>query len=185
MRALIEETKESPSWLRSTSGALLFYLWVGDALADGIKGRAETPAQVRKVGQAYQRLSRAIGTRIEYIYQVRRPVIDRPYVDSLVKTFPALWGWTASEEHREFWDYVAQRCRQEGCAYTQTVYPDYYTSKVYRRNGDHTILSVNEALKTGLKGIERHYRVTNLAQTQLRLLQRAIDHDVSIINYVT
>lgn len=186
IRALIEETSESPAWLRTESGSLLFYLWVGDPLAEGVKGRANTPAQIRNVGRAYQRLSASIGTPIEYVYQVRRPVIDPPYIDSIVRTFSAVWGWTASEEHSEFWDYLAKRCRDEDCVYTQTVYPDYYTSKVYRKGDtDHTILSTGQAIKVGLEGIERHYRVTNLAQTQVRLLQRAIDHDVPIINYVT
>ena len=186
IRSLIQETRESPAWLRSKSGALLFYLWVGDALAVGVRGRASTPDQIREVGRAYQRLSETIGTPIDYIYQVRRPIIDPPYIDSIVKTFPAVWGWTASEEHPEFWDYLAKRCREEGCVYTQTVYPDYYTSKVYRKGDtDHTILSTDQALEAGVEGIERHYLVTNLAQTQIRLLQRAIDHDVPIINYVT
>lgn len=186
IRSLLEETSGSPAWLRNESGSLLFYLWVGDAMAEGVTGRANTPDQIREVGRAYQRLSEAIGTPIEYIYQVRRPKVDPPYIDSIVKTFPAVWGWTASEEHPEFWDYLAKRCREEGCVYTQTVYPDYYTSKVYRKGDtDHRILSTDQALAAGLDGIERHYRVTDLAQTQIRLLQRAIDHDVPIINYVT
>ena len=185
IRSLLENTKDSPSWLRSESGALLFYLWVGDALADGIQGLATTAAQIRDVGQAYARLSEAIGTPIQYIYQVRRPEIDAPYIDSILQTFPAVWGWTASEEHSEFWDYLARRCREQGCMYTQSVYPDYYTSKLYRKDAGYTILSTEDALKIGLAGGERHYRVTNLAQTQIHLLQRAVKHDVSIINYVT
>jgi len=183
---LVADTKDSSAWLRSKSGALLFYLWVGDQLADGVEGRANTPNLVRNVGRAYERLSRAIGTPIEYVYQVRRPEIDPLYIESIVETFPAVWGWTASEENPKFWDYLAKRCGEKGCTYTQTVYPDYYTSKVYRKGGtDHTILSVDEALTAGLEGIERHYRVTNLAQTQIQLLKRAIDHDAPIINYVT
>ncbi len=186
IRSLVEATRDSPAWLKSESGSLLFYLWVGDALADGVNGRANTPDQIRNVGQAYRRLSNVIGTPIEYIYQVRRPQIDPPYIDSIVKTFPAVWGWTASDENFEFWGYLARRCREEGCVYTQTVYPDYYTSKVYRKGDtNHSILSTDQAVKAGLDGIERHYRVTNLAQTQIRLLQRAIDNDVPIVNYVT
>ena len=186
IRKLLSSTGKSPAWLKNDSGALLFYLWVGDALADGIRGLAHTPAEIQKIGQAYERLSSAIGTPIEYIYQVRRPELDPPYIDAIVKTFPAVWGWTASEENLEFWDYLAKRCRQEGCLYTQSVYPDYYTSKVYRRGkNDHAILPTAQALEIGVGGIERHYRVTNLAQTQLQLLRRAVRHDVRIINYVS
>jgi hypothetical protein len=185
IRALLETTKNSPSWLRSDSGSLLFYLWVGDALAEGIHGLAMTAAEIRDVGRAYQRLSKAIGMPIQYVYQVRRPEIDSSYVDSILQTFPAVWGWTASEEHTEFWDHLARRCRETGCMYTQSVYPDYYTSKLYAKDAGYTILSTDDALKIGLAGAERHYRVTNLAETQIRLLQRAIQHDVPIINYVT
>ena len=186
IRNLLSMTGKSPAWLKSGSGALLFYLWVGDALADGIDGLAHTPAGIQKVAQAYQRFSTAIGTPIEFIYQVRRPEIDAPYIDLIVKTFPAVWGWTASDENLEFWDYLAGRCRETGCLYTQSVYPDYYTSKVYRKGkNNYAILPTRQAVKTGLSGLERHYRVTNLAQTQLRLLQRAIRHDVNMINYLT
>ena len=186
IRSLVQATRDSPAWLRTDSGSILFYLWVGDALADGVGNLAQTAEQVRKVGVAYQRLSRAIGTPIQYIYQVRRPTIDRAYINSIVTTFPAVWGWTASEENTGFWDELAERCREAGCLYTQSVYPDYYTSKVYRRGStDHAILPNALALKVGLQGIERHYRVTNLAKTQVDLLRRAIKHDVRIINYVT
>jgi hypothetical protein len=186
IRSLVQATRDSPAWLRTDSGSLLFYLWVGDALAEGVGNLAQTAEQVRKVGLAYQRLSRAIGTPIEYVYQVRRPEIDPAYIDSIVKTFPAVWGWTASEENIEFWDALAGRCRETGCLYTQSVYPDYYTSKVYRKGStNHAVLPNALALKIGLEGIERHYRVTNLAGTQIQLLERAIKHDVRIINYVT
>ena len=186
IRDLVEPTRDSPAWLRSESGALLFYLWVGDSMADGITGLAQTPDQIRKVGEAYSKLAEAVGTKIEFVYQLRRPQIDPAYIDAIVTTFPAVWGWTASDENPQFWDYLAKRCREEGCTYTQTVYPDYYTSKVHPRgeNG-HRILSTADALKAGTSGIERHYRVTNLTETQITLLERAIRHNVSIINYAT
>lgn len=186
IRSLLQTTKNSTAWLKRPSGALLFYLWVGDALADGVGGLADTPQQIRRVGQAYQQLARAIGSPIEFIYQVRRPQKDAAYVDSIVSTFPAVWSWTASEEHPEFWDDLARRCQQAGCLYTQTVYPDYYTSKTYRKgSNDHAILPNAEALRIGSRGIERHYRVTNLARTQIDLLTRAIRRDARIINYAT
>jgi hypothetical protein len=186
IRSLVQATRDSAAWLRTDSGSLLFYLWVGDALADGVGNLAETPEQVRQVGQAYQRLSQAIGTPIEYVYQVRRPEIDLPYIDSIARTFSAVWGWTASEENIEFWDTLAACCQETGCLYTQSVYPDYYTSKVYRKGSTNDrVLSNALALKIGVEGIERHYRVTHLAGTQIQLLRRAIQHDVRIINYVT
>jgi len=186
IRDLVEPTKESPAWLRDQSGSILFYLWVGDHLADGVNHLAGTPDQIRSVGRAYRRLSEAVGTPFGYVYQVRRPVVDPPYVEAIVETFPAVWGWTASEENIDFWDYLARRCKARDTLYTQTVYPDYYTSKTYPKGSkQHRILSSEQAMAAGVQGIERHYRVTNLSATQIDLLRRAVDHDVSIINYVT
>ncbi len=186
IRRLVDATRDSPAWLRGASGSLLFYLWVGDGLADGVQGLAHKPEEIAKVGKAYQRLSKAIGVPIDYVYQVRRPSIDPAYIDSIVKTFPAVWGWTASEENLEFWDYLAKRCRESGCLYTQSVYPDYYTSKTYHKGrGDHAIVPTNEALKLGTGGLERHYRVTRLSRVQRQLLERAVRHDVKLINYVS
>ena len=186
IRNLVQATRDSPAWLRTDSGSLLFYLWVGDALADGVGNLAQSAEQVRKVGQAYQRLSRAIGTPIEYVYQVRRPELDLIYIDSIARTFSAVWGWTASEENIAFWDGLAYCCKETGCLFTQSVYPDYYTSKVYRKGSTNDAVLPNaRALKIGLAGIERHYRITNLAGTQIQLLRRAIKHDVRIINYIS
>ena len=186
IRQLVQSTRGSTAWLRSPAGALLFYLWVGDGLADGVPSLPTTAAGIRAVGAAYRRLTKAVGTPIDYIYQVRRPVVDADYVEAIIRTFTGVWGWTASDEHPRFWDYLARRCREAGCLYTQSVYPDYYTSKVYPK-GDttHTILSTEQALRKGLSGLQRYYRVTNLAQTQIQLLKRAVAHDVPIINYVT
>ena len=186
LRELVAPTKDSPAWLRTDSGAILFYQWVGDALADGAKHRANTPEQMGKVSAAYRSLSEAIGTPIEYVYNVRRPEIDPPYIDAMMKGFPALWGWTSSEENTAFWNHLAKRCRETGTLYTQTVYPDYYTSKLYPKGDEHhQILSTEQALALGTKKVERHYRVTNLAQTQIDLLSKAISREAGIINYAT
>ena len=115
IRALVEPTRDSPAWLRSETGALLFYLWVGDSMADGVKGLAQTPEQIRSVGEAYDNFAQAIGTEIDFVYQVRRPQIDPAYIGAIVKTFSAVWGWTASDENPRFWDYLAKWCREEGC----------------------------------------------------------------------
>lgn len=182
---LLEKTGQSPAWLKGENGALLMFLWVGDNLAGDNHGLAVTPYQIRKVGAAYEQLAAAVGRKIDFVYQVRRKEIDPPYVEAIVETFPAVWGWTQSEEDLEFWDYLAERCGVAGCRFTQSVYPDYFTSKVYRKGSEYEILSVEDSLKLPREEMERHYRVTSLAQTQIQLLQRAIEKEVDMINYVT
>ena len=52
IRRLVDATRDSPAWLRGASGSLLFYLWVGDGLADGVQGLAHKPEEIAKVGEA-------------------------------------------------------------------------------------------------------------------------------------
>lgn len=182
---LLEKTGQSAAWLKGENGALLMFLWVGDNLAGDNYGLAVTPYQVRKVGAAYEQLAATVGRKIDFVYQVRRKEIDPPYVNAIVETFPAVWGWTQSEEDLEFWDYLAERCRVAGCRFTQSVYPDYFTSKIYRKGQEYEILSVEDSLNLPAEQMERHYRVTSLAKTQIQLMQRAIEKDVDMINYVT
>ena len=186
IRSLLDATKHSSSWLRHENGKLLFYLWVGDSLAENVYGPARTLQQIRQVGQAYQTLSKAVGYPTDYIYHVRRLKIDPAFTQALLDTFPAVWGWTDSEENPTFWDDLARQCQLKNKLYTQTIYPDYYTSKVYPK-GDthHQILSTKKALELGPEKIERHYRVTKLSQIQVDLLQKAVDRKAGIINYAT
>ncbi len=186
IRSLTEAHTDSSAWLRTADGSLLFYLWVGDALANGVDHLAQSPAQIRQVADAYKQLASAVGQSIEYVYQVRRKQIDQAYIDSVTEHFHAVWGWTASEEDVAFWNRLADRCHVNGCQYTQTVYADYYTSKVYAKgSAGHSILSTQQALDAEIDGIERHYRVTDLSKTQTQLLQQAIKRDASIINIAT
>ena len=185
VRALLKKTGSSPAWVRSDSGAYLFFLWVGDALAGSDKGWPTTGEAIRDVGRAYEEFATEVGQRIDFVYQVRRVAMDTAFVDAVVETFPAVWGWTSSEENEAFWDLLAKRCKETGTRYTQTVYPDYYTSKVYDAHQKGRILSVAESLDRPRADQARHYRVTHLAGTQMKLLQRAVDLDVSLINYVT
>ena len=186
IRELVEPKRDSVAWLRGPTGSILFYQWVGDALADGVRHLAQTPEQLRQVSAAYAALSQAVGTPIDFVYQVRRPQIDQPYLDALLGAFPALWGWTASEENPEFWDELARQCHARGVLYTQTVYPDYYTSKLYRKGAPgHDILSTERALQLGTGGVERHYRVTDLSGVQVGLYRKAISRRAHLINYAT
>ncbi len=182
---LMEGTEKSAAWLRSEDGNILFFLWVADALAESVSHRANTPDQIREVGAAYQQLADTAGVPIDYVYQIRRFDDDPPYLDAILETFSAVWGWTSSEENEAFWDHVAQRCHETGTTYTQSVYPDYYTSKTYSRDGNHEFLSVEKALASGPSNNERHYRVTNLTGVQVSLLERARERDAALINYIT
>lgn len=186
IKDLLDTTKTSKAWLRTESGSLLWFLWVGDDLADGVRGLAHTPEQIKLVSAAYERLATTVGVKVDYVYQLRRKKIEPKLIDSVMKHFYAVWGWTKSEEDDAFWDYVIKGCKETGTKYTQTVYPDYYTSKTYpKAEKGHHILGVKESVNSRIDTMVRYYRVTNLAQTQLKLLRRAVTSDAAMINYVT
>lgn len=186
LRELLDETGASPSWLRTRTGALLNYHWVTDGFADGVGGMATTPEHVERVAAAFGRLADRAGQPMQWVFHLRRTAPDDRYLDAVLRHFPAVWGWVESDDEPAFWDEVARRCAAAGVAYTQTVYPGYFTSKVYAR-GDraYRLLPVEEAIARGTTGIERHYRQADLARGQVRLLQAALDRGAAIINYAT
>lgn len=186
IQQLLDETGDSPAWLRTKSGALLFYHWVNDSFADGVPHLAQTAAQVEKIAAAFDRLAKRAGAEIDWVFHLRRTERDPAYLDSVLENFPAVWSWVEADDEPDFWDHVAGRCRESGTAYTQTVYPDYFTSKVYEIGDQHyRLLAVDEALEIGPAGLERHYRQTDLARGQTNLLRAAIERDAEIINYAT
>ena len=186
LKELLDETASSPAWLRTRAGSLLFYHWATDGFADGVPELATTPEHVAKIAAAFERLATRCGQPIAWVFHVRRTEHDAAYTDAILQHFPAVWGWVEVDDDPAFWDRFAKRCTEKGVAYTQTVYPEYFTSKVYAL-GDKTyrLLPAAEALKLGTQGIERHYRQTDLAKGQARLLQAAIDRNAQIINYAT
>jgi hypothetical protein len=186
LKELLDETGASPVWLRTRSGALLFYHWVTDGFVDGVGHLAERPEHVEKMAAAFARLAKRSGHAMDWVFHVRRTADDAPYIDAILRRFPAVWGWVEVDDEPAFWDRLAKRCAEKGVAFTQTVYPDYFTSKVYRLNDEHyQMLSEQEALKLGPQRIERHYRQTDLARGQARLLQSAITRGAQLINYAT
>ena len=186
IRELVSQTKSSKCWLRGPEGNLQIYLWVGDGLADNVRPFPQTPAEIVRVAKAYHRLADEIREPIDFVYHVRRTEKDERFVDQILESFPAVWGWTDSDENVEFWDYLARRCKETGTRYEQTVYSDFCTSKLYRLNDQgYEILSAEEAVQRGVNQVERHYRVTHLAKTEVALLRKAIERNASNINYVS
>jgi hypothetical protein len=186
LRELFAATGKSKAWLRTRKGSFLFYQWETDGFADNVGPRAITPVQVGRVATAFAELTQRTGQPIEWVYHVRPAKGDDAVVGAILSQFPAIWGWVDSDDDPAYWDRLALRCAAQGVAYTQTVYPDYFTSKVYALGDkDYRMLSPADALKVGGAKIERHYRQTDLAKGQSKLLQAAIDRKAAVINYAT
>jgi len=95
-----------------------------------------------------------------------------------------VWAWTDSYAEDDGWEPVAEECRRRKRTYTQTVYPDYYTSKLYNldtREMIHHLRVLNMPFdKLGRE--TQNYGVTYVFR---KLLERAVKLDVPVINVAT
>jgi len=188
IRSIVGATRNSPHWLTTPDGRRVVFLWCPDGLTDRLAHHwlvHQHPEHVAHVAAAYERLAQAAGIRAAYVYHLRWPK-DRAHVEAVLDHFPAVWGWTDSFAPDDGWDHVAARCKARRRDYTQTVYPDYYTSKLYPRRKDAPMLHrLDEALKLGLAGVERHIQRCRLSCVFRKLLERAVRTDASMINLAT
>lgn len=188
IRDILSETRDSPNWLTTPDGRTIFYLWCPDALSDCVDAHwqiVKQPERVADVAAAYERLARSVDLGVAYIYHVRWPK-DPEHVKAALDHFPAVWGWTDSFRLDDGWEDVAALCRRRKRDYTQTVYPDYYTSKLYTKGKPPEMISrLDQALRLGRDRLERHTQVCGLSAVYRKLLARAVRTEASLINFVT
>jgi hypothetical protein len=180
-------------WLKTPDGRHIIYLWVGDGLSDdayGIGDILKDTSLVRKDAEAYERLAQYCGIKAAYVYHVRRWLFDHSGVISeLLKYYPAFWSFIPlNSENGSDWDAFAKKCRSKGRAYTVSVCPDFYTSKLFRKDTDilyDRIWKLEDALELGVDGMWRWVFVSGLSRELRASAERAIKYDVPIINVVT
>ena len=184
---LLDECRESPVWLKTPDGRTLFYTWCPDGLAGSIKHHYETfryPERIADTATAYQRLADACGLRAAYIYHLREH--DNPRVLSAVLDhFPAVWGWTDSFAEDDGWEDVAKACRRRNRTYTQTIYPDYYTSKLYNIDTGRMLYKLNDVLELPFDKLRRETQNCGVTYVYRNLLARAVKLDPPLINVAT
>tara|TARA_B100000809_G_scaffold266423_1_gene329081 strand:- start:4517 stop:6187 length:1671 start_codon:yes stop_codon:yes gene_type:complete len=193
IKYLVSKTKKSTKWLKSPDGRYVFFLWVPDGIYQGLQGKHwlayKSPQFIDGAANAYYNISKKAGIDIAYVYHVRWPE-KKEYMDAVLKNYPAIWGWTRGLEISESMKNLAKRCKIEKRTYTQTVYPDYYTSKLYEKakmSNHYGNMIHNFDYLTGMKPteVERHAQVLDLSRTYRTLLQEAVDNDADMINFVT
>lgn len=190
IKALLAQTAASDKWARTPDGRYLMYLYAPDALPDklGGKGFADEPGQMKDVAEAYERLAKACGIEIAWIYPLRNP--ERPeMVNAALDYFPAVWDWidVDPDESEVVWQKVAALCRERKRAYTQSVHSDYYGSKLYDTSGEKRKLlyTLNDILAKEASELMRDCEPTQGSYVFRRQLERAVGLDVPLINYIT
>ena len=187
IRELLAVCGDSPVWLKTPDGRHLFYTWCPDGLVGRISTHTEVQrnvALVRDTADAYEELAQYCGIRVAYIYHLRWHT-QPGMLDTVLDYFPAVWGWTDSYAPADGWKEVAERCRRRQRTYTQTVYPDYYTSKIYNSDTGDMVRRLNDIIATPHEKLLRETQNCGVTYVYRNLLQRAVDLDVPLINFAT
>ena len=187
IRALLAECRASPAWLKTPDGRYLIYTWCPDGLAGTIDAHYKTfrqPNLIADTAAAYRRLSAACGIRTAIIYHLRKHE-NAAVLKAALDHFPAVWGWTDSFAPDDGWVEVAKECRRRGRTYTQTVYPDYYTSKLYDLDTHKMIHRLGDVLDTPMHKLGRESQNCGVTYVYRNLLERAVEVDSPLINVAT
>ncbi|UAY50731.1 endo-1,3-alpha-glucanase family glycosylhydrolase [Ferruginibacter albus] len=175
---------DNKHWLRTPDGRLIVYLWYGEQIADIPTDNLGKPAAYYQA-RAYRKLAGACNERFACMYSINTQV-DKAFLDDVLDYFPGVWLWTESYERKGQDVMVANYCKKRKRAYTGTVFPDFYTSKVLKPNDpEWHILNNADAESAGLGGMQRKYMATGLSQTFRNLMDFAIKNDAPIVNVVT
>lgn len=172
-------------WLRTPDGRLIVYLWYGEQIADVPADNVRTKPVYFYQANAYRKLAAACGEKFACMYSINND-ISKGDLDDLLDYFPGAWLWTEAYEHKGEDKMVAALSKKRNRAYTASVFPDFYTSKVLQPNNpDWKILSNSEAESAGTGGMQRKYMSVGLSQTYRKQLQFAVDNNSPIINFIT
>lgn len=188
---LLTATQGSDKWVRTPDGRYVIYLYAPDSLADNVgnaKHFTEDPAKLKDVALAYERLARALGIGIAYIYPLHFPDNDA-LVNAALDYFPAVWDWVDvdPDSSEASWQRVAALCRERKRAYTQSVHSDYYGSKVFDESKTPRQMAYFWRDLAGMDPAKlmRDCEPTQLSYAFRRQLQRAVATDAALINYTT
>jgi hypothetical protein len=184
---LLDECRESPAWLKTPDGRYLFYTWCPDGLAGSMDTHHATlrkPELIADTAAAYRRLADACGIRAALIYHLRKQENKR-VLKAVLDNFPAVWGWTDSYATDDGWVAVAEECRRRKRTYTQTIYPDYYTSKLYNLDTHTMIHRLHDVLEVPFEKLGRETQNCGVTHVYRNLLERAVELDPPLINVAT
>ncbi|MBO9565763.1 MAG: hypothetical protein J7621_23505 [Niastella sp.] len=180
---LDEVGRNNPHWMRTPDGRLVIYLWYGEQLAEVPANKNELPESYY-VARAYKRLGEAVKENFALVRTINER-IDKQKANEYMDYFPAVWMWTVSYTSDYAGRLVADVCRQRNRTFMGSAFSDFYTSKLLKRGTWDMFHYAKEAVAAGIKKVERKYIPTGLSWTWRKMLEFAIEQDVSVINIIT
>ncbi len=181
-RIMDEVGRDNPHWLRTPDGRLIMYLWYGEQLANIPENASESNAYY--VARAWNKLSRAIGEDVAYIFTINHDISDAELNDYL-DYFPATWIWTLPYNEAYIGKRVANTCKERHRTFTGSTFASFYTSKLLPPGTWDMFHFARDAAKAGMGHVERRGIITGLSLNFRKLLEFAIEEDVPLINIIT
>jgi hypothetical protein len=174
---------DNKHWLRTPDGRLVMYLWYGDGLADIPADKKGLPDQYY-IAKAYKKLADAVHEKFACVFTINEQISQEKLVDYL-HYFPATWIWTLAYNKPYIGERVAYTCQRMNRTFMGSVFNDFYTSKLLKKGTWDMYHRADEAVKAGIKKVDRKYVVTGLSYNFRKLFEFGIGHDVSIMNVIT
>jgi hypothetical protein len=178
-----EVGRDNPHWLRTPDGRLIVYTWIGEHLADIPDDKAGLPDQFY-IARAYKRLANAVHERFACVYTINTQISKRE-LNAYLDYFPAVWIWTLPYSKSYLGNMVADECRKRERTFTASVFCDFYTSKLLKKDTWDMYHSASDAVDAGIDNVERKYITTGLSYNFRKLFEFGINKNAPIINVIT
>jgi hypothetical protein len=193
---LLDSTKNSPHWLRSPDGRIVFFTWCLEGLADGVADTTDifrkpnVEENVKALAEAYESLAEAIGIKPAFVYHlhtVNSPIHDfnHRYANAVFDYFPAATGWMDVVPFEDDgWNYIINAARERKRFYGQSLFNDFSDSKIYLKNGKFPNF-FDEIRNVPITNALQHYVPLAGSSMFRALCERAVTNDASFISYAT
>lgn len=175
--------RSNPHWMRTPDGRLVTYMWYGEQLADIPADRQGLPEAYYQA-RAFKRLAEATGEHLACVLSINERM-SAERIGQYLDYFPAVWMWTLSYTKDYPGLQVAAACKKRNRTFMGSAFSDFYTSKLLKRGTWDMFHYAKDAVAAGLGKVERKYIVTGLSWTFRKMLEFAIEQDVSVINVIT
>ena len=173
----------NPHWLRTPDGRLIVYQWLGEPLAD-IPADKKGLSDQFYIARAYKRLANSVHERFACVYTINTQ-ITKQKLDDILDYFPAVWIWTLPYSSDYLGYMVAKECKNRDRTFTGSVFADFYTSKLLKKDTWDMYHTAGEAVNAGIANVERKYITTGLSYNFRKLFEFGIKQNAPIMNVIT
>ena len=173
----------NPHWMRTPDGRLIVYQWLGEPLAD-IPADKKGLSDQFYIARAYKRLANSVHERFACVYTINTQ-ITKQKLDDILDYFPAVWIWTLPYSSDYLGYMVAKECKNRDRTFTGSVFADFYTSKLLKKDTWDMYHTAGEAVNAGIANVERKYITTGLSYNFRKLFEFGIKQNAPIMNVIT